>query len=527
MEKLRQLVARLQQGSNLQLIMGLGLAIVTLLLLAVIGAFAVGDDPDEVASRGSTEVEAGEESTDTTLSTTDPSLLPTESTVPGGAPATAPGGRAAPRRGPAAGAAGGGTGIAAADLPSVQGATRIGVTPTEIRWGLHAPETFDGAPLNLAEDPLKGVDIYLKVLNDSGGVNGRKVKKFFADDRYTVEGGQTAGKKLINDDKVFFVSGALGVDQIAQVAKLAREAKPAPVPYMAGGGSEEPFKSIGMFQAASSYDTHLVKLAQYLGTLSKDRNSPYFGKTRVGVSRLDSPYIQPSVETVFKKALADNGLQLVKVVTVDKPTVQKTYATQILDLKGANTQIFVPAQDPITTSRMVLECKGQACPWEYAISNFAHESDVALTLMQGEWSPGFSPTSKTVYGLAGGCYYRIPGGNCGALPTARDQWIKANGEADFNKDGQGGVAGYQVVHFWLKALRDMGPDPTREKMIAALSNYQGYNDLISAPITHKGSPNFSRGADQFVRYRSTNKPGPDAATRFTWEQISDGFQSSF
>jgi ABC-type branched-subunit amino acid transport system substrate-binding protein len=518
MDRLMERLRNLETKPTLQLVMGLGGAIVLLVLIGIIGAITVGDD-------GGTNVEAatGASNDDDASS----SLLPEED--PGAAGETTTTAAAATTKTTAkAGAAPktvvGGSGIARNDAVSTQGATRVGVTSTEIRWGLHAPETFDGAPLNLAEDPLKGVGIYLKVLNDSGGVHGRKIVQKFADDRYTVEGGQTAGKKLINDDKVFFLSGALGVDQIAQVAKLAREAKPFAVPYMAGGGSEEPFKDIGMFQIAGSYDTHLIKLAQYLGKLTKESGSPYFGKTKVGVSRLDSPYIQPSVEKVFKDALAQNGLQLVKTVTVDKPTVQKTYATQILDLKGAGVQIFVPAQDPITTSRQVAECRAQACNWVYASSDFAHESDVALTLMQGSW--GSAPAGP-VYALAGGCYYLSTAANCGALPAARNEWVKAAGQADFNKDGQGGVAGYQIVHFWLKALRDIGPDPTREKLMGALSSYQGYNDLVGGPITHKGSANTAHGAEAFVKYRATNKPGPDVATQFTWEQISDGFVTSF
>jgi hypothetical protein len=193
-------------------------------------------------------------------------------------------------------------------------------------------------------------------------------------------------------------------------------------------------------------------------------------------------------------------------------------------MKSAGVQIFVPAQDPITTGRQVAECRTQNCTWLYASSNFAHESDVALTLTQGDWSlPG-----RQAYALAGGCYYTSTSANCGALGAARDQWIKANGQNDFNKDGQGGVAGYQVVHFWLKALRDIGPDPTREKLMAALANYEGYNDLVGGPITHKGSANTAHGAELMVKYRATARPGPAGSNNaFTWEQISDGFVSSF
>src|SRR3712207_7606253 len=47
-------------------------------------------------------------------------------------------------------------------------------------------------------------------------------------------GAQTSAQRLINDEKVFMVSGTLGIDQIAIVAN---EAAKRGVPYTAAGGS--------------------------------------------------------------------------------------------------------------------------------------------------------------------------------------------------------------------------------------------------------------------------------------------------
>jgi hypothetical protein len=147
---------------------------------------------------------------------------------------------------------------------------------------------------------------------------------------------------------------------------------------------------------------------------------------------------------------------------------------------------------------------------------------VALTLMQGSWT-GYR-------GLGAGCYYTIPDAQaadvakCGMLKVARDLWINARGQADFNKDGQGGLAGYQFVHAWLKALREAGPDPTRERFVAALNNYENYTDLITSPITYKGRPAFDGGYQYQVLLEATNQPGPQGSDQqFTWRQISPGF----
>src|SRR5207302_1643048 len=130
---------------------------------------------------------------------------------------------------------------------------------------------------------------------------------------------------------------------------------------MAAGGPDNAsviFKMLGMYEIAGTYDTLLSKLADFLGKEIITPASPYFGKKNVGVSVLNSPYIVPSMGP-FKDALARNGLTLVKFVTIEKPTDQTSYGAQIQQLRDAHTEIFVPAQDPITTSREAAAARGE------------------------------------------------------------------------------------------------------------------------------------------------------------------------
>jgi len=406
--------------------------------------------------------------------------------------------------------------LATVGMTSAVGAAQSsdpGVSAKEIKLGYISPETGAGAPVGLADDPLKGVQTYLDVINETGGVNGRKVVHKVFDDRYTVSGATTAKGQAINDYKPFFVSGTLGVDQIYQVAAEARKRN---VPYIAGGGSESIFKDISMFQVSGSYDTHLILLADFLAAQSKKQGSMYFGRKKIGVSALDSPYIAPSVDS-FKKELEKNGLSLVKVVKVQHPTQQTSYASQIQALKDAGTEIFVPAQDPITTSRELQECVSQACTWAWSVSDFAHESDTALKLMGGTWAG--------VRGLSGSCYYVSENAYnpqfCGAMNKAHEEWVAMDQDKEdgWKKDGQGGASGYQIVHIWLTALRSLGADPTREKFVAALNNQENFSDLISSPITYKGSSNIAHGAEGMVVF--------EAQTNLTWKQLTPGFVSSF
>ena len=499
MSGLSALVQRIRGKIGLQAMLGLGGAAALLLVLAIIGAIKVSGG-GHGGSKTATKVSGSGSQAQVNSGIQAGAAGATTSTAAPAAAGQAPAGRAGPVATAGGTATGGGGSTTNGTLPSAPGATRIGVAGTTIKVGIHAPVTLNGAPLSMAADAIEGIKSYIAAINQAGGVNGRTIDYQIADDRYTVDGGKQAANQLVNDYKPFIISGTLGIDQVYQVASAAHAAN---IPYMAAGGPDtasDIFKNLGMYEIAGTYDTHLSKLADFLGQEIKNPTSPYFNKKNVGVSVLNSPYIVPSMGP-FKDALARNGLTLVKFVTIEKPTDQTSYGAQIQQLRDAHTEIFVPAQDPITTSREVAECRTQGCTWTYSFSDFAHDGDPDLALMQGEF------TRLQVKGLSSGCYYNAQNANvrqhCAALGDAHQIWIQQHGggqrgETDWQQHGSGGAAGYQVDHFWLKALRDIGTDPTREKFVAALNAYNGYDDLVTGPITYMNEPDHMRGVSSMV-----------------------------
>lgn len=408
---------------------------------------------------------------------------------------------------------------------SEAGATREGVHADHVEFGIHAPMTLGGTiPLNLAEDPITGLKGYITYINKNGGINGLKVRLFLTDDQYTTQGGTQAATYLVNEVKPFFISGTLGIDQIAKVAKASREAKP-PIPYMAGGGPEPEFKDVGMFQIISNYDQYLDMVVDFICKYGPAYvGVPNADGIRLGTTTLQSENILPVTDRFIQKVSDRNCIHLPfdekAKTTIQKPTEQTSYQAQMIDLRtsynnqGAN--LLIPLQDPVTTSRQTLEWCGTYCP-KWTIANFAHDGDVALALFQGKW------TGMRV--MSGACYYHPQGGGdpyneakCMRMKQAHDQFVSlgqvtydqnaggsAGGKASYNyneegwtADGGGASAGYQIVYFWEGAMRSIGADPTREKFLAALTAYSSYTNLITGPITFAGSDNVMRGATKFV-----------------------------
>lgn len=508
-------------GPNALLLVALSAAAIVLVGAAVIGA----RNADESAAPSivdqadqASETEDLPSYEDIAAPTVRPDgVTPSSAPVPGGAGPDA-------TRAPV-----GGGGGPAKEATSAVGATRTGVFADHFEFGVHAPITIDGAPLNLAEDPITGFKGYITYVNRHGGINGRKVRLFLEDDRYTTAGGRQARDKLVNEIKPFMISGTLGVDQIAIVSKAAGERK---IPYMAIGGPEPEWKTRGMFQVGSSYDQYMDLLVSWICKNGKS----YVGENevRIGTTTLDSPYILPVEKRLVQKLSSrkcvrtpvDNSAR----GTIRKPTEQTTYQAQLIDMRSAygnqGVNLIVVLQDPISTSRQVAENRAYKNPTynpRWTFSNFAHDSDTALTLMAGEWS--------SVRGLSGGCYYLAPNANkeqfCAKLGEARRQWNSlgnvsydqnagggVGGHSSWNynqstweSDGSGGASGYQLVYFWHGAMKSIGADPTREKFLAALRLYNNYSNLITGPITFKGSGNIMRGASKVVALegQSNNK----------------------
>ncbi len=507
-------------------IAGLGMVAIWLFLAGVVGAIKVSSEETAVQTGGGLEPDAsglllpddeglapGDPSDPTAAPVdADGDGVPDDPSVPvdadgdgvpdlsGGGSAPAPGGG-----GDGGGGNGGGGGGGTTPPPTNQqssGGDRTGVSDTEIKIGIHAPKTIGGAPLNLAEDPIKGLEAYTKFINDNGGINGRKLKLDIQDDRYEASGGSDAAKRLI-ENKNFIISGTLGVDQINVVAN---EAAKAGIPYHAAGGGEPDFARLGIYQVSTSYDTHVVQLARFLA-----QDAKYKGK-KVGISALNSALIKPSVE-VFKAEAKRMGVNVVETVYIQKPTEQSSYTAEINKLKSAGVQVFVPLQDPVSTSRQVSECITALCGWEYTFSNFAHDGDTTLTLMGGEWS------RQKVRGLSGSCYYLHPNAynpaHCARMDKAHAQWVKVYDQADWEKDGQGGASGYQIISMLAEALRRSGPDLTRQRYAAAIRTYDAYSDLITSPITFAGKSSFAHGSDKMVVY--------EAQSNDKYKQLTPGF----
>ncbi len=96
-----------------------------------------------------------------------------------------------------------------------------GMTDREIRFGMAAP--FSGPAKELGRQMKLGIDAAFNRINDAGGVEGRLLKLFAADDGYEPTRTPEAMKQLYDRDQVFGIIGNVGTPTAGVAVPFALE----------------------------------------------------------------------------------------------------------------------------------------------------------------------------------------------------------------------------------------------------------------------------------------------------------------
>ena len=130
-------------------------------------------------------------------------------------------------------------------------ATGPGISDNEILLGATMPLSGSGAAGGLGVK--RGQEAYYKMINDAGGVQGRKIEVKILDDAYDPSTAQKQMRQLVQNDKIFAVSGGEGTPNFLGVVPfLKRQSVPAIAPY-APSDELGTMKTPNIFMASVNY----------------------------------------------------------------------------------------------------------------------------------------------------------------------------------------------------------------------------------------------------------------------------------
>jgi ABC-type branched-subunit amino acid transport system substrate-binding protein len=164
-------------------------------------------------------------------------------------------------------------------LPATAAEMR-GVTATEIRIGQTMP--YSG-PVSAFGALGKGEVGYFKMVNERGGINGRKVNLISLDDSYAPPKTVEQTRRLVESDEVALIFSSIGTAHNTAIAKYL-QSKNIPQLFLASGASK--FADIAQFpqatvgvQAPFRYEARLY--ARYALSKIRTPNSRSFRRTTI------------------------------------------------------------------------------------------------------------------------------------------------------------------------------------------------------------------------------------------------------
>ncbi len=209
-----------------------------------------------------------------------------------------------------------------------------GVTDTEIKIGNTGP--YSG-PLSDASSIPLSTAAYFKMINDQGGINGRKITFISYDDGYSPPKTVEMTRKLVEEDHVFFITGAVGTPTNTAVWHYMNENK-VPQLFVSTGASKwndpkgHPW-TMGFFVAYRSEDRI------YAAYILKHKPD-----AKIGILYQNDDYGKDYLHGVLD-GLGAKAASLIKV-KASYETTDPTVDSQIVQMKAAGCDTFIAIAIP-------------------------------------------------------------------------------------------------------------------------------------------------------------------------------------
>jgi len=334
-----------------------------------------------------------------------------------------------------------------------------GVTNDTILLGAHAPLT---GPLTATGASCHdGWQIYLDMVNDAGGINGRKIKVIWEDDGCVPSKGIAAIRKLTQRDKVFAIVAGVCSNAILPALPILEEEK---IPYFTSHCSApaltKPVKK-NIFRAGN-IPANLQ--ARAMGMLAVE----HFKSKKIGILHLSDEY-GVSQRDPLRKYLEENKITPVAVESYNPGDVD--YTSQLTRLKNAQADTVIFNAWIPDGAKMVQQAKRMDYHPRWIGTPSTGEEPFAV--LAGDAAVG-------TYHMWNGKYL-VGDTQAPVIAKFREEFKKRVGEKP-GRPSSGDLVNYSGAMVFVEALKRAGRDLTREKLIQALESIKNFDTPLADPV---------------------------------------------
>ena len=345
-------------------------------------------------------------------------------------------------------------------------AAEDGVTADTIVFGQAA--VLEGPAAALGKGMQLGIQAAFEEANRAGGVNGRKLKLTSVDDGYEPDRAIAQTRKLIEEDKVFALIGAVGTPTSAAAQPIATTAKVPFIGAFTGAGFLRNAKLENVINIRASYGAETEAWIRHLTEDLKVK--------KIAILYQDDAFGRAGLDGV-KAAMQKRSMELVAEATYERNTVAVKSA--LLTLKRAEPEAVVmvgaykPCAEFIKLARKV--------DFNPAFVNISFVGASALAKELGPEGKGV--VVSQVVPFPWDTSLKVVADYQAALTA-----IDAKAAPEFVS-----LEGYLVGRLAIAALAKTGADPTREGLIRTIKE-TGKFDIGGLPMNFSATRN--EGLDQ-------------------------------
>ena len=365
----------------------------------------------------------------------------------------------------------GGVAAAAVSAPHVARSQKKyddGASDTEIKIGHTCP--YSG-PASAYGVNGKAIVAFWDMINDKGGINGRKIKFISLDDGYSPPKTVEVVRQLVEQDKIFALFQSLGTPCNTAIHKYMNQKK-VPQLYVATGASKwgDPKNFPWTMGFQPDYHTEAVIYAKHILANVKD--------AKIGVLHQNDDYGRDYLGG-FKEGLGKETDRIVKVVTFE--ATDPTVDSQIIQLKDSGANVFFNVSGPKAAAQGIR--KAADIDWKpvHYLNNVS--ASVAAVMKPA----GFD----NAQGIITAAYIMD------ATDKAWDDnaemkewraWMDKN-MPSANKADANHIYGYAVAALMTETLKRCGNEMTRANLMKQAASFQKYRlPLLLPGITVSTSP---------------------------------------
>ena len=344
-----------------------------------------------------------------------------------------------------------------------------GATDTEIKIGQNNP--FSG-PASSYATIGKTQAAYIKMINDQGGVNGRKINLIQYDDAYSPPKAVEQVRKLVESDEVLLTFQVLGTPSNAAVQKYLNSKK-VPQLFAATGASK--FTDPKNFPWTMGFNPNYFVEGRIYGQyiLKEHPNA------KIGILYQNDDLGKDYLNGI-KAGLGDKAAKMV-VAEASYEVSDPTIDSQILKIKDAGADLFFSATTPKQAAQAIKKIAELA--WKPV-----HILDINATSVGAVMKPAGLDASKGVISVN---YGKDP-----LDPTWKDDAgmkkyfeFMAKYYPDGDKDSSFNSYGYMTTELLIHVLKACGDNLTRENVLKQATHLKNVQlDLLLPGISVSTTP---------------------------------------